>query len=469
MKVTFIPPQHDPSGSSTTRTHSQSAFRLLLQDLATLFKYSYLILDIVRPLRTRDPTDELYLHGASLREMLAIDGIGTVGASLLCAFPAIMFLPGWLVVLMYAIGAIVVKVASCRLNGPALVYSQMTAQTKEEAARHPAERWIFLNGIQCGHHALQENVNRLSLLFGRSILGIHNTTYGLTTDLLECLIQRDLSYNTLSVRIAYDHIKAALASPEAKRVILIAHSQGGIVASLVLDGLFTDVPLSELSKLEVYTFGSAANHFNNPFKRSSSSQNDSNRIPITNTGNGQELRDRYIEHIEHYCNSKDMVTRWGVLHSASAIQSNRFSGSIFVREGGTGHMLNQHYLSFMFPVTGPQEFLDSTAECDFDMVKKRKISEAVMGQGMRRLDGLEQKNRVGVFEDGVAEEVEKWLRKNGGNRSVVDVELGPSGSVLDNSNRDSSEDPSEVGPALEKKTVRDLSRLWRYLGGGCPD
>jgi hypothetical protein len=45
-----------------------------------------------------------------------------------------------------------------------------------------------------------------------------------------------------------------------------------------------------------------------------------------------------------------MVKRWGALFSAKSILQNRFCGHIFINEGVTGHMLNQHYLSDMLPI-----------------------------------------------------------------------------------------------------------------------
>ena len=73
--------------------------------------------------------------------------------------------------------------------------------------------------------------------------------YGLIADLMECLLQRCLAFKTMDVRITYDYVKACLLDPTVSKVVLIAHSQGGIVASLVLDSLFTDLPLDAMSKL----------------------------------------------------------------------------------------------------------------------------------------------------------------------------------------------------------------------------
>ena len=53
----------------------------------------------------------------------------------------------------------------------------------------------------------------------------------------------------MDVRFAFDTTKALLADPSVKKVVLIGHSQGGIIASLVLDQLYADLPIETISKL----------------------------------------------------------------------------------------------------------------------------------------------------------------------------------------------------------------------------
>ena len=81
------------------------------------------------------------------------------------------------------------------------------------------------------------------------MLSVSFCRYGLVADLAECLLQRVFSYSTMDVRVAYDYVKACLADPTVSKVVLIAHSQGGIIASLVLDRLFADLPSESISKL----------------------------------------------------------------------------------------------------------------------------------------------------------------------------------------------------------------------------
>lgn len=191
---------------------------------------------------------------------------------------------------------------------------------------------------------------------------------GIIFDLIQCLIERDFAYNTQDVRQAYEFIKSELTNSGNDKVILILHSQGGIEGGMVVDWLLADLPESALSKLEIYTFGNAANHFNNPVRRSAH-----DGVLCVN-GNG-ELKDYYraIPHIEHYANNGDFVSRFGVLNFAKKHgdqMENRFVGQIFERNGN-GHMLNQHYLDTMFAMKGNKvaennPFMDAKATVDED-------------------------------------------------------------------------------------------------------
>ncbi|KAG8529951.1 uncharacterized protein KY384_005432 [Bacidia gigantensis] len=159
---------------------------------------------------------------------------------------------------------LLVKLIVLPMEGPRIVYSEVDDTSKSTVSQHKGERWVFINGCACGQGNFQGDVNRLAQVFGRQVMGIHNQTYGLLADILECLVQRVFAYTTTDVRVAYEQIKVIICDPWVSKVILIGHSQGGIIISLVLDELFSELPASIMSKLEVYTFGSAASHFSNP-------------------------------------------------------------------------------------------------------------------------------------------------------------------------------------------------------------
>ena len=263
-------------------------------------------------------------------------------------------------------------------------------------------RWVSCVAIRYGvrltrgsQHWFKSNLNRLAITFKRPILGIHNQTSGVVFDVIECLIQRNFNYATSDVRIAYRLLKEVLYNPEKSKVVLIMHSQGGIEGGLALDWLLQEMPQDLLAKLEVYTFGNAANHSNNPHRHAFSQslmrdkptvavttlvtetssvssvtspvevKNDlAVKIPPLSKENSSSLssshtmpaaHDRAIGHIEHYAHSTDFVAIWGVLHFATnrthSPQIPRFLGRLFMRSTGKGgHQFNQHYLDGMFPL-----------------------------------------------------------------------------------------------------------------------
>lgn len=177
--------------------------------------------------------------------------------------------------------------------------------------------------------------------------------------MIQCLIERDFSYNTADVRQAYALVKEELMKSSNNKVVLIVHSQGAIEGGMIIDWLLSDLPEHKLSKLEVYTFGNAANHFNNPVRRSADDID------------GPEDFYRAIPYIEHYANSGDFVSRFGVLNYTRRgrdQKENRFVGKVFEREG-RGHMFCQHYLDTMFAmecgrVAEHNSFMDSVARVD---------------------------------------------------------------------------------------------------------
>lgn len=169
-------------------------------------------------------------------------------------------------------------------------------------------------------------------------------SHGMLADLGMCLIQRAISYHDLSARLAYAYVKAFLVDPTVTKVVLIGHSQGGIIVSMAIDDLLTQLPARTMSKLEVYTFGSAASHFSNPslaYLSNPCSNKPGEQISLEHFNPRIDLADSHqsenlIPHMEHYANEYDIVPRWGVLHSVQDVLNIRYAGSIFVRMGASG-------------------------------------------------------------------------------------------------------------------------------------
>ena len=207
------------------------------------------------------------------------------------------------------------------------------------------------------------------------------------------MIQRTFCYPTLDIRTAYAQITKILADKKVTKLVLIAHSQGVIEAGMALDWLYATMSTEEIQKLEIYTFGNAANHWNCPMRHGGPA----------------------IKHIEHYCNEWDWVSRFGILHfrplSLKAVKAHqaraandtdsshvttaappvderrktvidrsstadfegmlaaphRFAGRLFIRNA-SGHQFNQHYLDNFFPMSWRKGNLDRVTDASSDFM-----------------------------------------------------------------------------------------------------
>lgn len=197
----------------------------------------------------------------------------------------------------------------------------------------------------------------------------------------------------------------------------------------------------------------AANHFNNPVRFVPSSIE--HNVPSTDP---QAPEERLIQHIEHYCNEFDFVARFGVLHFTGNKLENRFVGKVFKNKGQPGHLLNQHYLDVMFARDNPQ-FLDTVVEVEQDKAVKRE--EAA---------GAEQKHQLRsarVFPPALTEFRMASAKVPGdldrartlGRSLTAPAQLG----VYNFAQQAMASAENQRG-----RTVRELSRLWRYKGGRSP-
>lgn len=263
-------------------SYTDDPFKLMFWDVYYFFKYARFLPNIVNPLLPCDSGDMCELavtranfHCLFVHSILIVLQLGF----LLVVPPMALLLPLWVTIL--SVGSFfVVNQALCQiLNGSGsksnncagsdskkskLIFTSDPGFALEDQSPFSHEKWFFLNGVAVGEHWLQSALNRLALTFGREITGIHNRTSGIIFDTIECLIQRNFTYATLDIRAAYDEVKAALLCPQYSRVVFILHSQGGIEGGMVLDWLLQELPQDVMGNLEVYTFGNAANHFNNP-------------------------------------------------------------------------------------------------------------------------------------------------------------------------------------------------------------
>ncbi|KAG0652627.1 hypothetical protein D0Z07_0123 [Hyphodiscus hymeniophilus] len=392
----------------------RNPFRLIWIDILSVSQYGRLLPKIVIPLRPyiSSKLDELSATWPNIRDILLHTVLILSQLFLIITLPFMTllywFVPGFVHIAFYIVFAVSTLIVTRLLNGGPRTECLVGLPQGQAPVNDESELWFFINGIATGENWLQSNLNLLASTFQREIVGIHNPTKGLLFDLIECLIQRDLDYKTQDIRQGRMQIRSALSSPRTEKVVLILHSQGGIEGSSILDWLLADLSHTIVSKLEIFTFGNAARHFNNPLLSASESQcsSTSESHPKTNGGTGGGRGPRVIKYIEHYANKSDFVANIGVLNFTSPqaqpyADGNAFAGHVFVRVG-SGHLLNMHYLDAMFTMVNGRveegnEFMDSS----IGDTNGKEIAADVNGVGGRKKMRLKDISRL-------------WLYRNGG-------------------------------------------------------
>ncbi|KAF2498374.1 hypothetical protein BU16DRAFT_579510 [Lophium mytilinum] len=429
MAVTLLPSQIGGSDDETPPPVTGGPVRLCVYDVSLFFKNFRSIPGVFLPWSS-SKSDEMSPQSPSNLICLVLQFLLLVLESVyMISLPLFVVFPVGSFILYVSTVLLLVHSISWILNGTST--SVKSNVNIGPDARHEDECWIFLNGVATGHLWLQSNVDRLALTFRRPIIGVLNRTYGILFDLIQCVIERDFCYSTDDIRRSYALIKEKLLDARFKKVVLILHSQGGIEGAMILDWLLAEVPQDILQQLEIYTFGNASNHFNNPHRSYSSMHNAELR-------KGSNPGDKAVRHIEHYANSGDFVACWGVLSFRN--MRNRYMGHVLTRNG-SGHLLNQHYLSAMFPL-GP----DSRVLEDSDFMNSEV---EIVGAGMSTArEGAESTVRAGSDEAvAVVEDV---------NSPILPIKIA------------SSESQFDPGRMLHPARVKDISRLWLYRNGMSP-
>ncbi|WWC71171.1 uncharacterized protein I206_105124 [Kwoniella pini CBS 10737] len=314
----------DPQNSTPIIFKDDSPLAMLRRDFWILIKNAGTLLWILSPPPApgRDVTNKgILLQGILILGSLVLTTLGI--ASFVIGFP-----PPILSVLLVVIwcGAFNLRAGKERVT-----YQNVPGNDKDDK-----EVWLFVNGIGTSKSGLKLILDTFYKLFGRRVIGVHNRTFGIWFDLIECMLQRDLFWATTDTREGYNIISQHIADSSKEKIVLLAHSQGGIIMSAWADQLLADFSYAQLKKVEIYTFASAANHFS---------------IPESGVGPSFGC-------VEHFVNQWDYVSDIGLLafapdapndlpvNSDTVPQlSGRFAGRIFKRLRTTGHLLNTHYLS----------------------------------------------------------------------------------------------------------------------------
>jgi pimeloyl-ACP methyl ester carboxylesterase len=131
------------------------------------------------------------------------------------------------------------------------------------------ETLIFVNGINTTKDAQAANLQAIADRTGARVIGIHNSTEGMITDLAQCVTDKLDRGNNPPVDTLADTIYGEITA--GRSVHLLAHSQGGLITSRALNRVQQRLRLEDgmsradterlLGLVQVETFGGASGHY----------------------------------------------------------------------------------------------------------------------------------------------------------------------------------------------------------------
>jgi hypothetical protein len=150
LPVSFVPSQLDSLASSTPLPFRGSPVRLLLSDLLLVLSLVPFTPWIFVPVRTTSKYGELYLKDiGNIRDLVIHVCLGIVGlAWFILVLPAFLVFPGVVFVGYNLVFALIVWAFTFVLN-----HGERTVQSTVDlgdAPEYPDERWLFINGVDCG-------------------------------------------------------------------------------------------------------------------------------------------------------------------------------------------------------------------------------------------------------------------------------------------------------------------------------
>ncbi len=164
----------------------------------------------------------------------------------------------------------------------------------------------YINGILTTDNMWILNANELSKMFSVDIVPLINPSGGIIRDIKDCIYGKVFDVHE---EILQHYIKSILNDiAHQKKVIIISHSQGGIITEHIIHFLLNFHPFV-LPMIEVYTFASA-----------------SDSMPKGNY------------YAEHFANTLDYVASIGVIEHI-----DEYHGTVYV-QSYPGHLLHSHYL-----------------------------------------------------------------------------------------------------------------------------
>jgi hypothetical protein len=235
------------------------------------------------------------------------------------------------------------------------------------------ERWYFINGILTNAEVAEWNADALSAMFGRPISVWYNASEGVIGDLIESAIGKSFENITEAVDANVEAFIHAICDDSVDRMILISHSQGTLITSVLLK------MLEEWLKPPQLIGGAGAQKLSNErhiAKRLAGTEPKAEQPERSRRAEAyarKHLKPAHVARLECYCfatcctsltpvaltgqpprhtpwlesygNEFDLVARFGLLAPPHGIGSARIQGDRYRRDKAWGHFLNVHYLA----------------------------------------------------------------------------------------------------------------------------
>ncbi len=277
----------------------------------------------------------------------------------------------------------------------------------------PRERWFYINGILWNDEITRLNAVLLSRMFHRPLTVIHNPTASFPLDLYECAVGKAFKTRPRPERPgtmtepalkATQAILSALREPALDKVVVLAYSQGTIIAANVLRAIGRVLALETASEKAKETDGKASTQETSPdrngispevyagmnrlldemvgkvtnepmqalrsmlaedflsfysyvkeFKKDAGKKHPLKKLEIYTFANCAD-RMKYIDDsdgepypwLEHFANECDLVARLGILSPLFDPLNEEapvdIDGPAYERLDAWGHLLAEHYL-----------------------------------------------------------------------------------------------------------------------------
>lgn len=172
--VRFLPSQI-PGPGDVPLAYTATPSKLLWSDAKLTWRCLGYLPQIVTPFIPRNQLDEIWPVPRNILIVIVHTILVILELIFLVSLPFTITFPAGLAVIYIAGFLLLIGLITRCLNSSDKFFVSHVPLFNHRQ-EHDKEHWVFLNGVGVGKTTLQENLDRLSITFGRRIHGIHNLT-----------------------------------------------------------------------------------------------------------------------------------------------------------------------------------------------------------------------------------------------------------------------------------------------------